>query len=64
MCPAQVADAMQHFLEDGGGNGFQITPPFYAPDYYEELVDLLVPELSRNAGCIGTTTRARPCASM
>ena len=29
--PSQVADAMQHFLEAGGGNGFQITPPFYAP---------------------------------
>ena len=38
---------MQHFLEAGGGNGFQITPPFYAPDYYEDLVNLLVPELQK-----------------
>jgi long-chain alkane monooxygenase len=45
--PAQVADAMQHLLEDGGGNGFQITPPYYAPDYYADLVDLLVPELQK-----------------
>ena len=45
--PAQVADAMQHFLSAGGGNGFQITPPYYAPDYYDDLVRLLVPELQR-----------------
>jgi long-chain alkane monooxygenase len=43
----QVADAMEHALESGGGNGFQISPPYYAPDYYADLVDLLVPELRR-----------------
>ena len=31
--PAQVADAMEYLLEEGGGNGFQISPPYYAPDY-------------------------------
>ena len=45
--PAQVADAMQQFLSAGVGNGFQITPPYYAPDYYDDLVRLLVPELQR-----------------
>ena len=43
--PAQVADAMEHFLDTGGGNGFQMSPPYYAPDYYADLVDLLIPEL-------------------
>lgn len=45
--PTQVADAMQSFLEDGGGNGFQITPSYYAPEYYADLVELLVPVLKQ-----------------
>jgi FMN-dependent oxidoreductase (nitrilotriacetate monooxygenase family) len=45
--PEQVADAMQHFLEEGGGNGFQITPSYYAPDYFANLVNLLVPVLKK-----------------
>ncbi len=63
--PAQVADAMQHFLEAGGGNGFQITPPFYAPDYYEDVVNLLVPELQKRGvyrdDYTGTTLREHVC---
>lgn len=43
----QVADAMQHLHEEGGGNGFQLTPAYYAPDYYADIVDLLIPELQR-----------------
>ena len=45
--PVQVADAMQSFLEEGGGNGFQLTPSYYAPEYFADLVRLLVPELKR-----------------
>jgi alkanesulfonate monooxygenase SsuD/methylene tetrahydromethanopterin reductase-like flavin-dependent oxidoreductase (luciferase family) len=45
-----VADVLQHLLEEGGGNGFQITPAWYAPDYYRDIVDLLVPELQKR-GC-------------
>lgn len=45
--PEQVADAMTHFLDAGGGDGFQITPPYYAPDYFDDLVNLLIPELQR-----------------
>lgn len=60
--PAQVADAMQHFVEAGGGSGFQITPPYYAPDYFEDIVNLLVPELQRRGvyrtEYAGTTLRA------
>jgi alkanesulfonate monooxygenase SsuD/methylene tetrahydromethanopterin reductase-like flavin-dependent oxidoreductase (luciferase family) len=45
--PEEVADAMQQFLEEGGGDGFQITPSYYAPDYYADLVNLLVPVLQK-----------------
>jgi len=45
--PSQVADALVATLEEGGGNGFLISPPYYAPDYYADLADLLVPELQR-----------------
>lgn len=45
--PEQVADAMQALFEDGGGHGFQLTPAYYAPDYYADIVDLLIPELQR-----------------
>ena len=38
---------MEYLLEEGGGNGFQISPPYYAPDYYTDLVELLVSELQR-----------------
>lgn len=31
-------------LDEGGANGFQISPPYYAPDYYDDLVSLLIPE--------------------
>ena len=45
--PSQVADGMQYLLEEGGGDGFQISPPYYGPDYYADLVDLLIPELQK-----------------
>lgn len=45
--PAQVAEQMIALLRVGGGHGFQLTPPYYAPDYYRDLVELLIPELQR-----------------
>ena len=45
--PQQVADQMESMLDRLGGDGFQISPPYYAPDYYEDLVRLLIPELQR-----------------
>jgi len=36
---------MVHILDEGGGNGFQMSPPYYAPHYYTDIVNLLVPEL-------------------
>jgi len=48
--PNQVADCMQQLVEDGGGDGFQITPAYYAPDYFDDLVNQLIPVLqSRGA---------------
>lgn len=43
----QVADQMESMLERMGGDGFQISPPYYAPDYFESLVRLLIPELQQ-----------------
>jgi len=59
--PVQVADAMQSFLEEGGGNGFQITPSYYAPEYFADLVELLIPVLKQRGvyrdAYTGTTLR-------
>lgn len=43
----QVADAMDDLFTEGGGDGFQLTPAYYAPDYYADIVELLIPELQR-----------------
>lgn len=42
---AQIADHMVYLLEEGGGDGFQITPSYYAPHYYRDIVDNLIPVL-------------------
>ena len=44
---SQVADHLIYLLEEGGGDGFQITPSYYAPDYYIDLNRLLIPELQK-----------------
>ena len=44
---SQIADVMQGMIEEGDGNGFQVTPQYYAPDYYRDIVDMLVPELQK-----------------
>ncbi|MBT6986143.1 MAG: LLM class flavin-dependent oxidoreductase [Rhodospirillaceae bacterium] len=45
--PEQVADYFAYLIEEGGGDGFQITPSYYAPDFYMDIVDLLVPVLQK-----------------
>jgi FMN-dependent oxidoreductase (nitrilotriacetate monooxygenase family) len=45
--PAQVADKMEAMLDEMGGDGFQLSPAYYAPDYFKNIVDLLIPELQR-----------------
>ena len=43
----RVADYFAYLIEEGGGDGFQITPSYYAPDFYADIVDRLVPVLQR-----------------
>ncbi len=45
--PSDVADTLQGLFEDGLVDGFQLTPSYYAPDYYRDVAELLVPELQR-----------------
>lgn len=45
--PEHVADNMQYLLEEGGGDGFQITPSYYAPDYFLDLTRDLIPVLQK-----------------
>ncbi len=49
--PEKVADTLQDLFENGGVDGFQFSPQWYAPDYYRDIVDLLIPEL-RNRGLV------------
>ncbi len=44
---SQVADHMVYLMEEGGGDGFQITPSYYGPDYFIDLNQMLIPELQR-----------------
>jgi long-chain alkane monooxygenase len=45
--PSQVADHLVYLLEEGGGDGFQITPSYYAPDFFADLTGMLIPELQK-----------------
>src|SRR5215469_3705327 len=44
--PADIADQMEHFADEGGADGFMLIAT-YTPGCYEEFVDLVVPELQR-----------------
>ena len=58
--PAQVADQMEAFFDEVGGDGFMLTP-IYSPGAIEEFVDQVVPELRRRGryrdDYAGTTQR-------
>lgn len=41
-----IADELEHLLDDGGGDGFMLFST-YVPDCYREFCDLVVPELQR-----------------
>lgn len=45
--PEQVADHMVYLLEEGGGDGFQITPSYYAPDFFAGINEMLIPLLQK-----------------
>jgi long-chain alkane monooxygenase len=44
--PADVADQIEHFMDDGGADGFMLIAT-HTPGCFEEFVDLVVPELQR-----------------
>ena len=44
--PVSIADQMEAFLQEAGGDGFMLSP-IYCPGAIEEFVDLVVPELQR-----------------
>ena len=44
--PETIADRMQEWFENGGGDGFNLMPPVQ-PDSLDDFVDLVVPELQR-----------------
>jgi long-chain alkane monooxygenase len=43
---SDIADELEHFIDDGGADGFMLAAT-YTPGCYEEFVDLVVPELQR-----------------
>ncbi len=43
----QVADTLEWLFDEGQIDGFQLSPQWYAPDYYRDIVDLLIPELRK-----------------
>jgi FMN-dependent oxidoreductase (nitrilotriacetate monooxygenase family) len=55
--PKSIADQMQAFLQEAGGDGFMLSP-IYCPGAIEEFVDLVVPELQRR-GLMRTEYRGR-----
>jgi alkanesulfonate monooxygenase len=58
--PAQIADHMQTWFENGGADGFNILPP-YLPGALDDFVNLVVPELQERGlfrtDYTGTTLR-------
>jgi alkanesulfonate monooxygenase SsuD/methylene tetrahydromethanopterin reductase-like flavin-dependent oxidoreductase (luciferase family) len=44
--PADVADKMEQFMDEGGADGFMLIA-HYTPGCFEEFVDWVVPELQR-----------------
>jgi alkanesulfonate monooxygenase SsuD/methylene tetrahydromethanopterin reductase-like flavin-dependent oxidoreductase (luciferase family) len=58
--PADIADQMEVFMDDGGADGFMLAAT-YTPGCFEEFVDLVVPELQRRqryrSGYQGATLR-------
>ncbi|MDP7587994.1 MAG: nitrilotriacetate monooxygenase, partial [Dehalococcoidia bacterium] len=58
--PSSIADQLEAFFEEVGGDGFMLSP-IYCPGAIEEFVDLVVPELQRRGrfrtSYTGTTQR-------
>ena len=46
---ADIADQMEHYMDDGGADGFMLAAT-YTPGCFEEFADFVVPELQRRGG--------------
>ncbi|HZY55998.1 MAG TPA: LLM class flavin-dependent oxidoreductase [Reyranella sp.] len=55
--PTSIADQMEAFLQEAGGDGFMLSP-IYCPGAIEEFVDLVVPEL-QHRGLVRKEYRGR-----
>ena len=44
--PSDIVDQMEHYMDDGGADGFMLIAT-HTPGCFEELVDLVIPELQR-----------------
>jgi FMN-dependent oxidoreductase (nitrilotriacetate monooxygenase family) len=59
--PREIADMMEHWVRNGGCDGFNVMPPVF-PDSLREFNELVVPELQRRGlyrtAYEGTTLRA------
>ncbi|MFK7803766.1 MAG: NtaA/DmoA family FMN-dependent monooxygenase [Anaerolineae bacterium] len=45
--PADVADGLESEIDTVGSDGFMLRATYYKPDYFGDMIDLLVPELQR-----------------
>ena len=55
--PVGIADRMEAFMDEAGGDGFMLSPT-HTPGAIEEFVDLVVPELQRR-GLLRTEYKGR-----
>ena len=44
--PEDIADQMEHFMDEGGADGFMLAAT-YTPGCFEEFADMVVPELQK-----------------
>ena len=45
--PADVADSIEAEIAEVGSDGFMLRATYYKPDYFSDMIDLLIPELQR-----------------
>jgi len=59
---ADIADELEAMMDLTDCDGFQFSPTYYAPDFFRDVVDHLVPELQRRGrvrtGYTGSTLRS------
>lgn len=56
-----IADALEALMDATDADGFMFSPTYYAPDYFRDIADRLMPELQRRGrvrtGYAGSTLR-------